>query len=64
VKWSGTFSSHPLTGGQDGTADPSSPIQHTATGTEATFTFPNAGTFPYYCDFHQASGMEGAVFVE
>jgi plastocyanin len=64
VKWSGAFSSHPLVGGQDGTPDATSPITATATGTEATFTFPNAGTFPYYCQFHQASGMEGAVFVQ
>lgn len=64
VKFDGSFASHPLSGGQDGTMDATSPITHTTTGTTATFTFPNAGTFPYFCDFHFSSGMEGAIFVE
>lgn len=64
VKFSGDFSSHPLTGGVDGTADPTSPIADTETGTSATFTFPDAGSFGYYCKFHVGSGMKGAVFVQ
>ena len=64
VTFAGAFSSHPLSAGEDGTPAASSPIAHTATGTSAAFTFPDVGTFPYYCDFHFSSGMEGAIFVE
>lgn len=68
VTFSSTFASHPLVGGEvvNGTKTPdaSSPITTTNTGTEATFTFPNAGTFGYYCDIHAASGMSGAIIVE
>jgi plastocyanin len=65
VTWSGDFSSHPLTPGVNGTEDTSgTPITPTSTGMMATFTFPNAGTFGYYCQFHQSLGMEGAVFVQ
>jgi plastocyanin len=64
LTFNGSFSSHPLSGGLDGSADASSPITHTTTGSTATFPFPNAGTFGFYCDFHFGSGMEGAVFVQ
>ncbi|MFT3775892.1 MAG: plastocyanin/azurin family copper-binding protein [Minicystis sp.] len=64
VTFSGSFSSHPLSGGDAGTPDATSPIAATSTGTTATFTFANAGTFPYYCTSHFSSGMQGAVFVE
>ena len=64
VTFSGAFSSHPLAAGEDGVKDASSPIAETATGTTATFMFPNAGAFPYFCTLHHASGMEGAVFAE
>jgi plastocyanin len=64
VTFSGSFMNHPLSGGTSGTPDASSPITHTMTGTSADFTFSEAGTFPYYCDFHFSSGMEGAIFVE
>ena len=36
----------------------------TATGMSASFTFPTAGTFGFFCEFHFGSGMKGAVFVE
>jgi plastocyanin len=63
------FGVHPLSGGDisGGVAspDPTSPIAVTTMGTTATFTFPNAGTFPYYCSLHGLStGMAGAIFVE
>lgn len=62
------FSSHPLVGGEFVNSmkmpDAMSPIQSTNSGSMATFTFPNAGAFGYYCDFHVGSGMKGAVFVE
>jgi len=47
-----------------GNKDAASPIAETTTGTTATFTFPAAGTFGFFCEFHVASGMKGAVFVE
>lgn len=68
VTFSGSFSSHPFRGGVveggNEVADPSSPITPTSTGTTATFTFPNAGVFPYYCDPHGLFGMSGVVYVE
>jgi plastocyanin len=62
--FSGSFSSHPLEGGNDGTPDPSSPITSTSTGTSKTFTLSTPGAYGYYCTFHVASGMKGAIFVE
>jgi plastocyanin len=64
VTFTGSFASHPLVGGTDGTVDASSPITQTTTGMTATFNFPHAGTFPYFCAAHYTLGMEGAVFVE
>lgn len=68
VTWKGAFGSHFLTGGTASggklTPDASSPIKETKSGDSATFEFPTAGTFPYYCIQHGASGMAGAVFVE
>jgi plastocyanin len=65
VTWSGDFSSHPLTPGINGVEDTTgTPIMATMTGMSASFTFPNAGTFPYYCAVHFSFGMEGAVFVQ
>jgi plastocyanin len=64
-----SFALHPLQGGEvvNGIAqpDPNSPIPPTS-GAQASIdvTFPNAGTFPYYCQSHYASGMMGAVFVD
>jgi len=64
VTFTGAFTSHPLAGGNAGTVDAASPIQKTLTGSTATFMFPTAGTFPYYCEDHFSGGMQGAVFVE
>ncbi|MEZ4295034.1 MAG: plastocyanin/azurin family copper-binding protein [Polyangiaceae bacterium] len=68
VKFSSSFASHPLVGGEfvNGAKQPdaNSPIPSTNMGTEITVTFPDAGDFGYYCDFHAGSGMVGAVFVE
>jgi plastocyanin len=64
VTFSGAFTSHPLAGGTAGTLDATSPIKETLTGTSAMFTFATAGTFPYYCEDHFASKMEGAIFVQ
>ncbi len=67
VTFSGTFSFHPLTPGvppgQTGTASPSNPITVTNTGTTASFTFPTAGFYPYYCANHASMGMVGVIQV-
>ncbi len=68
VKFSGGFSGHPLaagsTEGGPPAADPGSPILATGAGTQATFTFAEAGVDPYYCTNHFATtSMYGAVFV-
>ncbi|UQA59735.1 plastocyanin/azurin family copper-binding protein [Polyangium aurulentum] len=68
VTFESDFAPHPLVGGvvKDGTRseDESSPIQSTASGSVASFTFPNAGGYGYYCDAHFAEGMYGAIFAE
>ena len=65
VTFNGAFASHPLSGGIGGTKDATSPITETNTGTTATFTFPTAGTYGFFCEFHVTSaGMEGAIFVQ
>ncbi len=74
VKFVGQFAVHPLYGGtatdSKETPDPSSPIKETTADAmgmappDVTFTFPNAGAFPFYCLPHGTLGMRGAVFVE
>ncbi len=68
VEWTGDFGAHPLEGGAATdsalTPDSSSPIASTHSGNSATFKFPNAGTFPFYCGVHGELGMRGAVFVK
>lgn len=68
VKFSSNFMTHPLVGGEvvGGMKQPdaNSPIKQTSTGTEVTFSFPDAGAYGYYCELHAGSGMVGAVFVE
>jgi plastocyanin len=61
-----TFASHPLRPGDASTmtTQPGTPITDTDTGTTVTFTFPDAGTWGYYCLFHATSGMAGAVYVD
>ncbi len=64
VSFAGDFASHPLSGGVDGTKDPASPIKDTNSGNSASFALPSAGTFGFFCQFHQAGGMKGAIFVK
>lgn len=71
VTFSGTegFGLHPLRAGtvvgSTRTPQPGSPIESRDSGTEATFAFPTAGTFPYYCNVHfQFGDMFGAIYVE
>ena len=67
VTFAGDFASHPLRAGDVSSGTPvpdtTSPIMSTDTGTMASFTFPNAGKFGYYCNFHEP-GMAGAIFVQ
>ncbi len=62
-----SFGNHPLFAGTVSagvaTFDPLSPIGSITSGNEATVAFPNAGEFPYYCDFHFSQGMLGSVLV-
>ena len=70
VTFSGAFGSHPLVGGavENGvpTADPSSPIPVTTSGTTQDVPLPDAGVFPYFCGIHGGPPleMEGAIFVD
>lgn len=67
VSWTGTFSSHPLRPGVGGNAtagSPNNPITATDTGTTVSFTFPTAGYYPYRCNSHGGSGMNGAIKVQ
>jgi len=67
VRFSGDFSTHPLSPGtgphglNDGT--PGNPIPRTPSGSMLDVPFPTAGTYPYFCEMHVASGMAGVVHV-
>ena len=68
VIFSGSFPDHPLVGGRvDGVAripDPSSPFGGpTSAGSSKSLTLADPGAFPFYCDFHASTGMNGAAFV-
>ena len=66
VTFEGTFSSHPLVGGEatlPPKPDGGSPIKATMAGTAVTFTMDLAGNYGYYCEYHVPS-MAGAIFVE
>lgn len=67
VAFTGAFSVHPLAPGVYGNpaASPAdNPIRATTSGDRAEFTFPAAGTFPFFCTVHGAGGMAGVVRVE
>ncbi|HSN99417.1 MAG TPA: plastocyanin/azurin family copper-binding protein, partial [Candidatus Nanopelagicales bacterium] len=68
VTFNGSFSGHPLHGGvvvnnmvMPASSGPFVPV--TNTGSTSNFTLSNAGTYPYYCQPHATSGMNGAIFV-
>jgi plastocyanin len=68
VTFSGDFSTHPLAPGTGPTASgagsPNNPIATPApTAATAPFTFPTAGTYPFYCKVHVGSGMAGVIKV-
>lgn len=64
VMFMGDLAAHPLAGGVDGEIDTASPIKETKTGMQVTFDNLPAGTYGYFCELHDASGMHGAIFVE
>ena len=65
VTFSGSFSNHPLGGGDTPPVqDSASPITATISGTSATFTLGTPGVYGYFCSLHYGSGMEGAIVVE
>ncbi len=68
VTFSGNFSFHPLTPGtapsSSGAGSSNNPISLTSSGSTASFTFPTAGTYPYYCGNHEGSGMFGSIRVQ
>lgn len=61
------FGMHPMFGGtvSGGTAaiDPDSPIGPFTSGTTGEAMFTASGEFPFFCDFHFASGMMGSIRV-
>lgn len=64
VMFMGPFATHPLAGGVDGVKDPASPIKETKSGTMYTFDKLPAGAYGFFCETHDAAGMNGAIFVE
>ena len=68
VAFKGDFAAHPLQAGvvvdMEATPNDASVIKSTGEGSDAEFTFPKAGTFPYYCNHHYGAEMMGAVFVK
>ena len=61
------FGMHPLYGGTasggQASIDPASPIGSFTSGAEGQRTLVDAGEFPYFCDFHFATGMKGSIRV-
>jgi plastocyanin len=65
VVFEGSFSFHPLAGGEAGSPDADSPFTPpTTSGSSAPFTLATPGAYGFYCGNHYASGMKGAVYVE
>jgi plastocyanin len=66
VKFTSPFTTHPLKPSKRGDAS-DNPIKETTTGTDASFTFPKAGFYPFFCGFHgpadDGSNMAGVVWV-
>lgn len=60
--WSGGGFAHSVTSGADGIKDNMFDSGIKTTGT-FSFTYPNAGRFPYFCRPHYSMGMEGEVKV-
>jgi plastocyanin len=68
VTFRGDFSQHPLAPGSSPSArvtgSTNNPIpRRETTQADVTITFPAAGSFPYFCEYHYAGGMAGVVRV-
>jgi len=70
IRFTGDFAMHQLRSGiapSRAAIDPMgstpNPIAATDVGLAATFTFPAAGVFPFYCLDHEGTGMYGVVRV-
>jgi plastocyanin len=70
VTWNVEFTVHPLRPGAAPSLTTSAasteptPIEARGNGTSVTFTFPTAGTYGFYCNVHEPSGMYGAIKVQ
>jgi plastocyanin len=67
VTFSGDFAAHPLDPSETRGTMTGNPIMLTNTGTSSSFTFPTAGFYAYYCQFHGADDgqyMDGVVWVK
>jgi plastocyanin len=68
VSKGGDFGTHPLEPSKKRGDTTNNPIKETLTGTMASFTFPTAGYFAYYCKNHgfsdDGSFMAGAIWVQ
>lgn len=72
LTFQGSFPVHPTAPGNAadpnaGDYDGESPIVVTSSGTTVDFTFPDPGTYPFYCQMHgfgDGMGMSGSVHVE
>ncbi|HVP68696.1 MAG TPA: plastocyanin/azurin family copper-binding protein [Anaeromyxobacteraceae bacterium] len=62
VTWEGDFSTHPLVSGAN-CGQPDGLFQN-STGSRFSFTFQQAGTYPYYCNVHCGVGMRGQIHVQ
>lgn len=56
VEWLGDFAMHPLVS-DDGL------FQTVNAGSQFSFTFDEAGEYPYHCQIHESLGMRGSVLV-
>src|SRR5262245_21937690 len=66
VTFSGEFGLHPLVPSTMRGTTSGNPILSTPTGTSASFTFPDAGFYAYFCSFHGTDdglSMAGVVWV-
>lgn len=67
VNFSLNFGAHPTIGGRViagvGTPDPESPIGARTSGSMAAVLFASGNIYPFYCDFHVAQAMMGAIDV-
>jgi plastocyanin len=67
VTFNGEFAGHPLDKSEVRGTVTGNPIVMTNTGSTASFTFPTAGFYAYYCRFHGVDDgqyMDGVIWVK